>query len=393
MLALAAAALFSACSRGGSSAAPAVGPEAPIVVAAFQVQPQTVQRTVELVGTLEGQQEVTVSSELSARVVAVRADLGDRVERGQVLVELDARELQLAVERQKAALSQVLAQLGVSAEGGVIPPAEQTSIVRKAAADLNEAKIVFDRTETLVSKGVSSKALYDTAQARLGVAEANYASALEQVRNLQAQLSNLRAQLALAEKKVGDAIIRASFAGTVRSRMVEVGQYLREQTPVMSIASTNPLKLRASVPERWFPFVREGAQVTLTVEAYPDRFAGRVVRVARAVDPQSRTFTIEAHVDNAQERLRPGLFARALLNTGKTDPVLQVPVQAVVSFYGVQKIYTIEGDKIAERVVKLGDRSGDTIEVTDGLKPGDLIATTELTRIRQGTRVRVKKEA
>jgi RND family efflux transporter MFP subunit len=244
-----------------------------------------------------------------------------------------------------------------------------------------------------VNKGVASQALYDTAEARYRVTEADYAAALEHVRNLRAQVDSLRTQLALADKKVADTVIRASFAGTVRERLVEVGQYVREQTPVISIASTNPLKLRASVPERWFPVVKEGAPVVLTVEAYEEQFPGRVVRVSRAVDPASRTFIIEAQVDNSSEALRPGLFARALLTTSKVEPVLRVPAAAVVSFYGVQKIYAIENNEIREKVVKLGDRTGELIEVTEGLAPGSLIATTELTRIREGTQVRVRRSA
>jgi multidrug efflux pump subunit AcrA (membrane-fusion protein) len=368
-------------------------PDPTITVEAFQVQPETLQRKVELVGTLEGQQEVTLSSEVAARVVSIRADLGDRVQRGQVLVELDPEELQLEVQRQKASLSQVLAQLGVAQEGDQIPAPEETSSVRKAMADLSEAKANFDRTRSLVAKGVASQALFDSAEARYRVTEANYAAALEQVRNLRAQVDSIRTQLTLAKKKMADTVIRASFAGTVRERLVEVGQYVREQTPVVSIASTNPLKLRASVPERWFPMVKEGAPVVLTVEAYAEQFPGRVVRVSRAVDPGSRTFVIEAQVDNSQERLRPGLFARALLTTSKAESVLRVPAAAVVSFYGVQKIYAIENNEIREQVVKLGDRTGEMIEVTEGLAPGAVIATTELTRIREGTRVRVRRNA
>jgi HlyD family secretion protein len=117
-----------------------------------------------------------------------------------------------------------------------------------------------------------------------------------------------------------------------------------------------------------------------------------VTRVARAVDPQSRTFTIEAVVDNSHGKLRPGLFARAVLTTSKVDSVIRVPATAVISYYGVQKIYAIENGRIQERVVKLGDRSGDFIEITQGLKSGDWIAISELTRIRQGSRVQVKEE-
>ena len=363
-----------------------------IAVAAFKVQPEKISRTIELVGTLEGKQEVTVSSEVAARVIAVKADLGDLAQQGQPIVELDSTEFRLAVDRQNSALVQVLAQLGVRSETDPLPEASQTSIVRRASADLADAKSSFDRTKALVAKAVESKAAFDSAEARYQAAQANYTASQEQVRNLLAQVDSLCTQLALAKKKLADCIIHAPFTGTVKARLVEVGQYVREQTAVMSLATINPLKLLTSVPERWFPHVRPGAAMELTVDAYADKFSCKVNRVSQAVDPQSRTFNIEALVDNSRERLRSGLFVRAVLTTSKVESVIRVPAAAVLSFYGVQKIYAIENGQIQERVVKLGDRADDFIEVTQGLNAGDRIATSELARIQQGSRVQVKEE-
>ncbi len=383
--------LASGCSRQDPAVTKA-NPEKPVAIQAVLVQPEQVWRRVELVGTLEGAREVTVSSEVAGRVLAIHADLGDRVQQGQVLVEIDGREYALAVDRQQAALQQTLASLGLSKESDQMPDPSQTSVVRRAAADLADAKVNFERAQALLAKNVVARQVFDSAEARYKGAEASYASALEGVRNLIAQVENLRAQLTLARKKVADTVVRAPFGGTVRARMVEMGQYIKEQGPIMSITDMNPLKMRASIPEQWFPFVAVGAKIELTVEAYPDKIQGRVARVARTVDPQSRTFSIEAEVDNSAERLRPGLFARAVLFTSKKESVLRVPADAVISYYGVQKIYSIQNAQILEKVVKLGDRFGDVIEITEGLAPGTWIATSELTKIHQGSRVDVRKE-
>jgi RND family efflux transporter MFP subunit len=381
-----------ACGCSRQSSPVMAKPDLPVAVQALQVQQDKVQRTVELVGTLEGEREVTVSSEVTGRVIAVHADLGDQVKQGQVLVEVDVREFTMAVERQQAALQQVLASLGLSKETDPMPDPAQTSAVRKAAADLADARTAFERAKALVSKGVSAQQVYDMAEARLKMAEANYASSWEGVRNLIAQAENLRVQLTLARKKLTDTVIRAPFDGAVRMRQVEIGQYIKEQGPIMSITQMSPLKLRAGIPEQWFPYVAVGAGIEIAVEAYRERFSGRVARVARTMDPQSRTFLIEAEIDNSGQKLRPGLFARAVLTTSRADTVLRVPASAVISYYGVQKVYAIENQQIREQVVKLGDRFGDIIEVVDGLTPGAWIATTELTKIHQGSRVEVAKE-
>ena len=361
------------------------------VVRAIPVQPEPLRRQVEVVGTLAGDQEVALSSEVAGRVVKIHADLGDRVAEGQVLVELDPAEYQLAVERQQAALAEVLVQLGVKQENDPLPEMTETSMARRAAAEAADAQASYARTKALQTEGVLSQQAYDSAEARYRATQAAYTAALEQARNLVARAENLRVQLRLARKSLADTQIRAPFAGTVRERMVEVGQYVREQTPMISLASTNPLKLRASIPERWFPYVQPGARVVVTVEAYPgEAFSGAVTRVARAGVAETRSFSFEARIENSGERLRPGLFARGRLDTSKVDSVIRVPASAVLSFYGVQKVYTIANGAIREKVVKLGDRTGETIEITEGLAPGDSVATTNLTRLREGISVQLE---
>ena len=377
------------CSRGTQTVT--AEPDGPMVVRAFQVQAEPVRRSVEVVGTLHGDQEVMLSNEVAGRVAVIHADLGDRVSKGQILVALDPTEFQLAVERQQAALMEVLAQLGLKEEGQ--PPSDltETSIVRRAAAEAAEAQANFGRAKTLRAEGVLSQQTYDSAEARFQTSQANYAAALEQARNLVARAQNLQAQLAIARENLADTRIQAPFAGTVRERLVEVGQYIREQTPVLALASMNPLKLRASVPERYFPYIQPEAPVEVAVEAYPgETFAGRITRVARAGQTETRTFTFEARIDNLGNRLRPGLFARTVLQTSKVDSVIRVPAEAVVSYYGVQKVYGIEGNVVREKVVKLGDRFGDLIEITEGLSPGDWIAVSELARLREGVPVRIE---
>jgi len=382
---------FAGCSR--PAPVESADPGAKVEVQAVQVRETAVRRTVELVGTLEGNRDVTVASEVAGRVVALHAELGDPVKPGQLLAEIDPREYALAVDRQQAALQQVLASLGLTGENDPMPAPADTSLVRKAAADLADARTVYDRARSLVAKGVSAQQVLDTAESRLKVAEANYTAALEGVRNLTAQADNLRVQLATARKKLADTRVYAPFEGAVRARQAEIGQYIKEQGALYAITAMNPLKLRAAVPEPWFPYVASGAGVQITVEAYRETFLGRVAHVARTMDPQTRTFAIEAEVDNARQRLRPGLFARAVLTTSREDQVLRVPAQAVVSYYGVQKVYVIENGQIREQVVRLGDRTGELIEITEGLNPGAWIAVSELTRIHQGSRVAIREES
>lgn len=388
--------LAAGCSKPTEETAAA--PEAPVAVETITVSSEPVRREVEIVGTLAGDQEVTVSSRVSGSVKAIRADLGDNVMAGQLLLEIDPTEYELAVARQHAALQEVLAQLGIppgqSSSNGApkIPDLTETSIVRRAAAEASEAKANFERAKALKADGVLSQASYDSAEARERTSQANYSAALETARNLVARVDNLRAQLGIAEQDLADTRVAAPFAGTVRERLVEVGQYVRDQTALVSIASTNPLKLRADVPERFFPYVKAGAEVKVSVEAYAgESFSGRITRLAGAVNPQSRTFPVEARVDNGARRLRPGLFARAVLSTDKVDSMIRVPASVVLSFYGVQKVYAVESGAVKEKTVSLGDRYGDQIEIVTGLNPGEQIAISQMARLREGVKVAARQ--
>jgi RND family efflux transporter MFP subunit len=146
--------------------------------------------------------------------------------------------------------------------------------------------------------------------------------------------------------------------------------------------------LRADVPEKMAPWVRVGNAVELRVEAHPDRvFTGKVSRVSPSVDEQKRTFAVEALIPNGQNLLRPGFYAKAVIQTQKRERVLSIPVRAVIYAYGSNKAFVINGGKVAARDLKLGERFGDTVEVVEGLQGDEQVALSELDRLDNGTPV------
>jgi RND family efflux transporter MFP subunit len=138
------------------------------------------------------------------------------------------------------------------------------------------------------------------------------------------------------------------------------------------------------------PWVRHDQPVDVSVEAYPERvFQGKVWRISPTVDQAKRTFLIEALIQNPAGDLKPGSFARARLKTNKTEQISLVPVRAVNYVLGSNKVYLVRGDKIEAREVKVGDRFDQDVEILEGARDGDLIATTQLARLDTGTKVRV----
>jgi cobalt-zinc-cadmium efflux system membrane fusion protein len=339
------------------------------------VEQRQQRRVVEAVGSLFAYDEVTVSSEAEGRVEEVMVDVGDRVGKGQALARVSPVEFQLSVDQQQAALRQARARLGLNEIDGDLKDVRQAAEVKKAAADLTDAEQKYKRAQSLLETGVIPRQQYDEAEARYKAAKATYDLAMQQVENMRASMQQTQASLNLANKRLRDTQIRAPFAGHVKAREVTTGQYLKVQTPVMTIVNVDPLRARLSVPEKMSPWVRVGREVKLSLEAFPGReFAGRVSRINPSVDEKNRTFEIEALVSNRGGELKPGSFVKATIQSDKVDQILAIPYSAAAYLFGAYKVFVLQGQTIKEREVKLGDRLGDLVEVIEGLRAGEKIA-------------------
>jgi multidrug efflux pump subunit AcrA (membrane-fusion protein) len=352
---------------------------------------ESVHRPVNIVGTLEAVDQVTISSQTDGAVGKLYADLGDRVRAGQVLVELDREKLEYGVDQQKAALARALARYG-GTEPGHLPPIEQTPDVQKAAAELAQAKLAYNRVAELHRRELLPRQQLDDADATLRTKQAAYESSLQNARNLRADIDASAATVRLAERELRDTVIRAPFDGYVQKRLVSLGEFVKNQTPVMSIVRLDPLKVTGEIPEALAPWVEVGQPVELRVEAFPDRtITGKMSRISPTVNTQTRAFPFEALVPNEQALLKPGIFARVRLTTNHIEQIMTLPYAALQYRYGVNQAFVVTGDHVVAREVKLGDRLGDRIEITDGVKSGDVVAMTDVDNLVDGMKVAVAR--
>jgi multidrug resistance efflux pump len=185
------------------------------------VQQDSVRRAIEVVGTLAAEDQVTVSSQTEGAVSRIAADLGDRVHAGDALVELDKEKLQYNLDQQKAALTRTLAKYG-AADPEHRPAIERTPDVQKAAAELDQAKQAFDRAEELNKRQLVPKQALEDADTTLRSKQAAYESALQNARNLGADIDASNAMVKLADRQLRDAVIRAPFDGYVQKRLVSL---------------------------------------------------------------------------------------------------------------------------------------------------------------------------
>jgi multidrug efflux pump subunit AcrA (membrane-fusion protein) len=351
------------------------------------VRQEMVHRAVEVVGTLAAEDEVVLSSEADATVSRILADLGDRVKAGQVLVELDREKRQYSLDQQRASLARALARYGAS-EPGKLPSIEQTPDVQRAAAELAQARQAFGRAEELHRRQLVPKQQLDDAETTLKAKQAGYDSALQNAKNLRADIDASDAGMKLADRQLRDTYIRAPFDGYIQKRMVSLGELVKAQSPVMSVVRVDPLKVTAEIPERMGPWIKVGQPVALQVDAYPDKtLTGTVSRISPAVNIQTRAFAFEARVPNADAMLKPGTFARVRLETSKVEPVLTLPYGAMQYRYGVNRAFVVDGDHLSAHELKTGERMGDRIEIVSGVKAGDTIAVSDIETLTDGLKV------
>ncbi len=355
------------------------------------VRQEAVHRAVEVVGTLAAGDEVTVSSEAEGTVSRILADLGDRVAAGQPMVELDREKLQYNLDQQKAALARALAKYGAP-DPAHLPPIERTPDVQKAAAELVQAKQGYQRADELHKRQLVPKQALDDADATLQSKQATYDSSLQNAKNLRADIDASDAAMKLADRQWRDTIIRAPFDGYIQKRLVAPGQFVKNQTAVMNVVRIDPLKVIAEIPEKMGPWVQVGQPVELHVDAYPDlTIVGKVSRISPAVNTQTRAFPFEALVPNGDARLKPGTFARVHLVTSKVEQVLTLSYAALQYRYGVNRVFVVNGDRLAVRELKTGDRLGDRIEIVGGVKAGDQVAVTDVEKLADGIKVSITR--
>jgi RND family efflux transporter MFP subunit len=362
-------------------------PAPPVEVATAAAITRSLQRSVEVVGSLAADEEVVVAAQVAGELSQLNVDFGSYVTQGEVIAVIDQRDANLKVEQAEAALKQTMARLGMK-EGEKFDP-QQAADVKVAKASLDWARLELNRQTKLIENGDISRSSYDQAVINHSSAQARYQAALDAVNQQLALVDQQRSALALAKKTVADAVVRAPISGAVKEKSVSRGTYLPVNGKIVTLVKINPLRLRADIPAYAAASVRRGQTMNLSVESFPGRaFTGRVVRIGPSLNEETRALTVEAEVSNPGHQLRPGMFAKAQLITAKAAPALMVPQRAVVTAAGLTKLFVIENGSAIERIVKTGASDGDLIEITEGVKEGEAVALSNQEKLQTGVAVK-----
>jgi RND family efflux transporter MFP subunit len=317
-------------------------------------EPVTIQAT----GSFSADESSDVASEVSGRVVQTPVDVGQYVRQGAVLVRLQGVDAGLRLDEARANIARAEAALEL------------------ADSQNRLAQTTAQRYTALLNTGDVSRTVADQAQTQAETSR-------QTVNTARASLAQAKAQLALAEKAVSDVVVSAPFDGYISQRRVSAGEWVQPSTPVVTLLKIDPLRLQLTIPAVQAGEIAKGQKVTATVDAYPGRsFDGTITAVNPAITPESRSLLVEARVPNRDATLKPGMFAVASIDQGRTARSLLVPRAAVIEDVNTNswRVFVIDKENRARlRVVQLAARqSGDTIKIVSGVAEGERVATSNL---------------
>lgn len=339
------------------------------------VRPETVEDSFEAVGTVKAKTIAVLSSQATGSIISVLAHEGDRVRRGQLLVEIDDRDIRAELQG---------AQAGVEEANRAIGAAE--SAVSAARGQRELAAATFRRYEPLVAKGSVTPQEFDEVNAKFKIASAELERAEETLRAEGARKKQAEAKVSSAQTRLGFTKLTAPFDGVVSAKTAEVGALASPGSPLMTIEQRGPYRLEVQVGESRVAGLKPGMRTLVEIDALKKELTGKIGEIIPAADPQSRTFTIKIDVP-ADSSLHTGLYGKARFLTGRKE-LLMVPATALVEKGQLMGVYAVDDrGAVRLRFVTMGKRYGEDVEILSGLTTGERIVVGGLEKISDGSRV------
>lgn len=324
-----------AAGGGGKGAKGKGGPA--LNVDGIEVKTSEFNNNLEITGSIEANEAVTLRSEVAGLVTGIYFKEGGNVSKGATLVKINDRDIQ-------AQLREALTRQNLSAS--------------------NE-----NRAKQLLEKGAISQEEYDTSQA---------------------ELQALRSQVQLIRAQLAKTTIIAPFSGKVGLRNISVGEYLTPNTVIANLLSTNPVKISFSIPEKYVSQLNTNSNISFNIDGRNKTYTGKVFAIEPGINEQTRTLQIKALAPNANNELLPGSFAKVKLALTSIKDAILIPTEAVIPVLKGKVVYVSKNGKAQQVPIETGTRTADKILVLSGLNVGDTVLTTGAMALKPEADVKVK---
>ena len=353
------------------------------------VQRKDMIRNIDLTGQTVPESQVDIAAKYTGKVTQINVELGQHVSPGQILLSQDSSDVDISISQNIASYRQASAD-------AIESNATFEASYQKAQSDYQHSATNYNRYKTLYSQGAISKEALDNAEQQMTSSQTALDAWSKQLSagsaaSVQSKLANRdKAQSAIdaLQNQKSDLVLRASRAGVIGFRQVEVGNIVSAGQKLLSIVDNSNIYVDCSVSEQDIGQITLGVPTTISIESLGKSYTGKIIYISPAIDSKTQTFTIRVALDKPDANIRSGMFARTTINVNLRPQTLFVPKEAVISLNGKDRIFIVSSNnQVEERIVQLGLRNDKSIEILSGLNEGDQVAVSNLSRLKTGTEI------
>lgn len=333
--------------------------------------------------------QVDIVAKYTGKITQVNVDLGQNVSQGQELIIQDMSDVNISLAQNGASLRQANAD-------AIESNANFEASYQKSQADYQRSMTNYQRYQTLYNQGAISKETLDNAEQQVTTALAALDTWSKQMASGSA--ASVLSKRALSDKaqsavdalqhQKNDLVLRAPQSGIIGFRQAEIGTMAQAGQKLLSIVDNSNIYIDCSVSEHDIGQITLGMGTTISIDSLGKSYGGKIIYISPAMDTKTQTFTIRVALDNPDNTIKIGMFARTNIRVIVRPQTLFIPKEAIVSMNGTDRIFVVDGNgQIAERVVKLGLRNDKSVEISSGLTDGEQVVITNLARLKTGVTV------
>jgi RND family efflux transporter MFP subunit len=334
----------------------------------------------EVVGTVRARKIAVVAAQVIGRITSLPVTEGSRVEKGVLLATIADTEYRARLSAAEAMVTEAEASRD-----------EVLRAIAQAEAGKTLAEKTFERFRKLHEEKVVTQQEFDEVEVKKTVAVKEYERALDRQAQVDAKVTQAKAQAETARTMLSYTRVTAPFAGVITEKKLDAGSMAVPGVPLIMMEETGRYRIEAPVPETYLEILKVGSKVRVLLGTPPgEELTGTVSDVVPLVDPTSRTFNVKVSLPGGMA-LRTGMFGRILFPTGKEN-MLVVPQRAILRVGGYDGLYVVTADNAVRLVmVTTGTRHGDDVEILSGIEPGARVAVSPVDQLTDGARVEIRK--
>lgn len=329
--------------------------------------------------TLEASEQGIINSKISARIISISVENGQYVNAGDTVATLDDQDIRNNIKASQSQLKVTEQQLASA----------QVSI-KKLKTSLDDATRNYDRQKNIYDKGGISKADFETAEKTLSNAQADYEAGNVSIQTAEANINAQKVSLSNLQDNLNNTVIKAPISGVISEKNMNIGQMASAGTALAKVNNIASLYATIQIPQDKINNVKIGQPASVTLEGSDKTYNGTVQNIDLSADTTARVFNCKIKVDNIDNMLHPGVFAKVELISDEKIQVISVPIKALVGTEGDYYVFVNDNGTAKKQKVTIGETDGNNVQITSGIKDGDQIISTNTSTLQDGNEIEIR---